>query len=481
LVIGAAVAFGIRSYLHAGSTEIAVESIAVIPFENQNKDPGADWISDGLTESIINNLTQLPNLRVIARSSVFRYKGKADDPLTIGKELGVRAVLTGRLMQRGDAMLISVELVDIRDNKQLWGEQYERKLADMLSVQREIAREITNNLRPTLSGVDRSRMDKQYTANPEAYELYLKGRFYWNRRTAADFKQAIAYFEQAIAKDPNYALAYSGLADAYTLLTVYTNEVPRELMPKAKAAALKALEIDDKLAEAHASLAQIVIYYDYDLVTAEKEYHRALELNPNYAPAHLWLAEHLATMKRFDEATAEIKRALELDPMSVIINRIYGDIFVDMRRFDDAIAQYRKTLEMDPKFPTTEYFLGRAYEAKGMYDQAVVHFATSAELAGVSPEALADVNQVYAKSGWKAYLEKTLEFMLAQPRSRFPPFVIATQYARLGRKEETLSKLQQAYEERDFRLRHVSVMFEFDSVRSDPRFVELVQKIGLPQ
>jgi tetratricopeptide (TPR) repeat protein len=186
-------------------------------------------------------------------------------------------------------------------------------------------------------------------------------------------------------------------------------------------------------------------------------------------------------MKRFDEATAEIKRALELDPMSVIINRIYGDIFVDMRRFDDAIAQYRKTLEMDPKFPTTEYFLGRAYEAKGMYDQAVVHFATSAELAGVSPEALADVNQVYAKSGWKAYLEKTLEFMLAQPRSRFPPFVIATQYARLGRKEETLSKLQQAYEERDFRLRHVSVMFEFDSVRSDPRFVELVQKIGLPQ
>jgi TolB-like protein len=210
LVIGAAVAFGIRSYLHAGSTEIAVGSIAVIPFENQNKDPGADWISDGLTESIINNLTQLPNLRVIARSSVFRYKGKADDPLTIGKELGVRAVLTGRLMQRGDAMLISVELVDIRDNKQLWGEQYERKLADMLSVQREIAREITNNLRPTLSGVDRSRMDKQYTANPEAYELYLKGRFYWNRRTAADFKQAIAYFEQAIAKDPNYALAYSG-------------------------------------------------------------------------------------------------------------------------------------------------------------------------------------------------------------------------------------------------------------------------------
>ncbi len=481
LVVGAVVAFAIRSYLHAGSTEVAVESIAVIPFVNQNHDADVDWISDGLTESIINNLTQLPNLKVIARSSVFRYKGRADDPLAIGKELGVRAVLTGRLMQRDDAMLISVELVDIRDNKQLWGEQYERKLADMLSVQREIAREITNNLRPTLSGVDRSRMDKQYTTNPEAYELYLKGRFYWNKRTSDDFKKAIQFFEEAIAKDPNYALAYSGLADAYALLTVYTNELPRELMPKAKAAALKALELDDKLAEAHASLGQIVIYYDYDLVTAEKEYRRALELNPNYAPAHLWLAEHLAVIKRFDEAMAEIKRALELDPMSVVMNRIYADIFMDMRRFDEALEQYRNTLALDPKFPITLYFLARAYEAKGMYDQAVAQYAIAGELTGLAPEILADMNQVYARSGWKAYLEKSLEHMLAQPRRRFPPFVIATQYARLGRKEETLSWLQQAYEERDFRVRHVSVMFEFDNLRSDPRFVELVQKLGLPQ
>ena len=482
LVIGAAVAFGIRSYLHAGATEVAVESIAVIPFENQNKDPGADWISDGLTESIINNLTQLPNLRVIARSSVFRYKGKADDPLTIGKELGVRAVLTGRLMQRGDSMVISAELVDIRDNKQLWGDQYERKLADMLSVQREIAREITNNLRPTLSGVDRSRMDKQYTANAEAYELYLKGRFYWNKRTLGDFEKAIEFFEQAIKKDPNYALAYSGLADAYTLMTAYSAVSPSEVMPKAKAAALKALELDDKLAEAHASYGQTAVYYDYELSTAEKQYRRAIELNPNYATAHQWLAEHLTTVKRFDEAIVEIKRALELDPVSLIMNRTYGDILICARRVDEAIEQYKKTLELDPNFPTTYFFLGRAYEAKGMYDEAVAQYATAARFSGLRPEILAEANQVNAKSGWKGYLEKSLEQILKQPSGqRVPPFVVATYYARLGRTDECIAWLERGYEERDFRMTLIGVAWEFDTVRSDPRFVELVQKIGLPQ
>lgn len=242
----------------------------------------------------------------------------------------------------------------------------------MLSVQREIAREITSNLRPTLSGVDRSRMDKEYTASSEAYELYLKGRYYWNKRTPPDLQKAISFFEQAIEKDPNYALAYSGLADSFALLTAYSNTSPRELMRRAKQAALKALALDDKLAEAHASLGQIMAYYDYDFPTAEREYRRAIELNPNYGTAHQWLAEHLATMKRIDEALAEIRRALELDPVSVIINRIYGDILLDARRFDEAIAQYRKTIELEPNLPIVHYFLGRAYTGKGMHDQAVV-------------------------------------------------------------------------------------------------------------
>ena len=481
LVVGSAVAFGIRSYLHADSTEVAVESIAVIPFVN--KDPATDWVSDGLTESIINNLTQLPNLKVIARSSTFRYKGRESDPLSIGKELGVRAVLTGRLTQRDDMLLISTELIDIRDNKQLWGEQYERKLSDMLSVQREIALEITSNLRPTLSGIDKSRMEKQYTTNPEAYQLYLKGRFYWNQRTAADFRNAITFFEQAIAKDPKYALAYSGLADSYTLLVVYTSQPPRELMPLAKNAALKALELDDKLAEAHASYGQIVSYYDFDSVTAEKEFRRALELNPNYATAHQWFAEHLITLKRVDEAIAEIKRALELDPQSVIMNRMYADILHDARRYDEAIQQYKKTIEMDPKFPTAYFFLGRAYEAQGKYDQAVAQFEATARVSGgLTPEMLSHLNQVYSKSGWKPYLQATLELLLKLPESRrLPSFTIATYYARLGQKEEAIAWLQRGYEERDFRMRLISISFELDGVRSDPRFVALVQKIGLPQ
>jgi serine/threonine-protein kinase len=480
LVLLAATAFGIRSYLHARGTEVAVESIAVIPFVNQNRDPSDEWISDGLTESIINKLTQVPNLKVIARSSVYRYKGV--DPVMVGQKLGVRAVLTGRLMQRGDSMLISVELIDIRDNKQLWGEQYERRTADMLSVQREIAREITNNLRPTLSGVDQSRMNKQYTASSEAYELYLKGRFYWNKRTPSDLQKAISFFEQAVEKDPNYAMAYSGVADSYALLTAYTSEPPRQLMPKAKEAALKALALDDNLAEAHASLGQITAYYDYDFPTAEREYRRAIDLNPNYATAHQWLAEHLAAMKRNDEALVEIRRALELDPVSVIMNRIYADILVDGRKYDEAIPQYQKVIDLDPNFPTAHYFLGRAYEAKGMYDDAVKSYTRSAELGAVLKDVLVKTNDVYKKSGWKAYVQFNLDQLVVNsPQRRYPAFLIATFYARLGRDEETLQWLEKGYEERDGRMTVLSVAFEFDRLRSDPKFRELVRRIGLPE
>ena len=483
LLLVVAVAFGIRSYLHAGSTEVAVESIAVIPFVNMNKDANAEWISDGLTESIINNLTQLPNLRVIARSSVFRYKGRETDPLVVGKELGVRAVLTGRLMQRGETMLISAELVDVRDNKQLWGEQYERQLADMLSVQREIAREITNNLRPTLSGMEQKRAEKMYTANPEAYQLYLKGRFYWNKRTPPDLHKAIPFFEQAIEKDPNYAMAYSGLADSYALLTAYTDEPPRQLMPKAKDAALKALALDDKLAEAHASLGQIAAYYDYDFPTAERQYRRAIELNPNYATAHQWLAEYLASMKRLDESQAEIRRALELDPLSVIMNRIYADILMDARKYDEAIQQYHRALDLDPNFPTAHYFLGRAYEVKGMYDQAVEEYSKASLVGRVPPEVVQKMKDVYAKSGWKAYVQMNLDRLLSQTQGQStpPPFVIAGMYARLGRKEEAIAWLEKGYEERDGRMTVLGVAYEFDGLRADPRFKELMRRLGLPE
>src|SRR5213080_2028711 len=299
LVVIAGGIAGLAAYLHARNTEVAIESIAVLPFTNQNRDPDSEYLSDGLTESIINSLTQLPNLKVIARSSVFRYKGKETDPMAAGKELGVRSVLTGRILQRGDSLTISTELLDVRDNKQLWGEQYHEKTSDLLSIQREIAKEITGNLRLKLSGPEQSRLAKHYTENAEAYQLYLKGRFYWNKRTEEGVRKGIEYFQQAIEKDPTYALAYTGIADCYSLETLHIDVgslSPSEAAPKAKAAAMKALELDDTLAEAHTSLAFIKLNFDWDLAGAEREFKRAIELNPNYSNGHHWYSHYLMAM-----------------------------------------------------------------------------------------------------------------------------------------------------------------------------------------
>ena len=476
LVIG-----GILSYRHARNSEVAIDSIAVLPFENQSQDPNNEYLSDGLTESIINSLTQLPNLKVIARSSVFRYKGKASDPFSAGKELGVRAVLTGRLIQHGDDVIVSAELIDLRDNKQLWGDQFQRKTADLLTVQRDIARQITGNLRPRLSGEEQNRANRDYTRNGEAYQLYLKGRFYWNKRTPFDFDKAIGYFRQAIDKDPQYALAYSGLADSYALLAVYGGGPPSEWMPQAKAAAQKSLELDDNLAEGHTSLGQILSYYDFDLNGAEREYQRALQLNPNYATAHQWRAENLSTMGRFDEALAEARRALELDPFSLIINRVYADCLVDARRFDEAIVQYRKTIELDPNFPTAHFFLGRAYEAKGMYDQAVAEYTKTVAGAGFATEDLTQMKKAYESGGWRAYLQATLAMLLKREKQGYtPPFVVASAYARLGQKDEAFAYMEKAVAQRDFRASLIMVSFEFDSLRSDPRYADLIARMRLP-
>jgi len=475
-------AVAISRYLRVKENAVAIESIAVLPFVNQNNDQNIEWVSDGLTESIINSLTQLPNLKVIARSSVFRYKGNQTDPFKAGKELGVRAVLTGRLMQRGDDVIVSVELVDLRDNKQLWGEKYQRRMADLLSVQREIAREITNNLRPKLSGEEQTRAAKDYTQSSEAYQAYLKGRFYWNKRTPGDFYKAITFFQQAIEKDPNYALAYSGLADSYALISVYGGGSPTEWMPQAKVAAQKSLALDDNLAEGHASLGQIIAYYDFDLNGAEREFQRAIALNPNYAPAHQWRAENLAALERSDEALAEARRALDLDPLSLIMNRVYGDCLFGAGRLDEAIGQYSKTLEIDPNFGTAHYFLSRAYEAKGMYDQAVAESVKAAEVGGFQAEDLVKMKDAYTKGGWQAYLQTSLTQILERSKKDYvPPYLVARIYARLGQKDEAFAYLEKSLHEHDFRITHVKVSFEFDSLHSDPRWADLVKRIGLPR
>jgi serine/threonine-protein kinase len=480
LLIVTIAAVGVSFYLHARNTEVAIESIAVLPFANQNNDPDMDYSSDGLTEGIINSLTHLPNLKVIARSSVFRYKGKETDPLTAGKELGVRAVLTGRLAQRGDSLLVSAELVDVRDNKQLWGEQYSRRVSDLLTVQREIANEITNGLKLKLSGEQHTRVTKHYTDNPEAYQLYLRGRFYWNKRTGEALKKSIEYFNQAVEKDPGYALAYAGLADAYGLLPSYSAGSPEESFPKAKAAAKKAIELDDSLAEAHTSLANAIFIYDWKLPEAIKEFQRAIELNPNYATAHHWYSDGpLLVMGRFDDAIAEMKRAQELDPLSLIINAEIGVNYYFAGQYDRSIEQLRKTIEMEPNFYFAHYNLGIAYELKGDFREALLECETAKRL-GDDPSVLSLTGHVLAMSGNRDEALKTLDEMKELSKQRYlSAYLFARVYAALGDKDQAFQWLEKSYQDHAVDLCLFKIDPQMENLRTDPRFAELVRRIGL--
>jgi serine/threonine protein kinase/tetratricopeptide (TPR) repeat protein len=480
LLIVTIAAVGVSFYLHARNTEVAIESIAVLPFVNQNNDPDMDYSSDGLTEGIINSLTHVPNLKVIARSSVFRYKGKETDPLTAGKELGVRAVLTGRLAQRGNDLLISAELVDVRDNKQLWGEQYSRRVSDLLTVQREIANEITNGLKLKLSGEQQTRVTKHYTDNPEAYQLYLRGRFYWNKRTGEALKKSIEYFNQAVEKDPSYALAYAGLADAYGLLPSYSAGSPEESFPKAKAAAKKAIELDDSLAEAHTSLANAIFIYDWNLSEAIREFQRAIELNPNYPTAHHWYSDGpLLVMGRFDDAIAEMKRAQELDPLSLIINAEIGVNYYFAGEYDRSIEQLRKTLEMDPNFYFAHYNLGIAYELKGDFREALLECETARRL-GDDPSVLCLTGHVLALSGKRDEALKTLDEMKEISKQRYvSAYLFARVYAALGDKDQAFQWLEKSYQDHAVDLCLFKIDPQMANLRTDPRFADLVHRIGL--
>jgi TolB-like protein len=462
-------------YLRGRNGQGAIESVAVLPFENQNGDTESEYMSDGLTDSIINSLTQLPNLKVIARSSVFRYKGKPSDPLTVAKELGVRAVLTGRILQRGDNLTISTELIDASDNKQLWGEQYERKISDLLSVQREIAQEITSNLRLKLSNAEQGQIAKHYTENPEAYQLFLKGRFYWNKRTKDGLQKSIEYFNQAIERDPNFALAYAGLADSWSTLAWYRHVTGREGYSKGKAAAIKSLELDPKLAEAHAILALIKANYDWDWAGAENSFKLALELNPQYATAHHRYSLFLPMVGRVDEAVVEAKKAQELDPLSLIINENVGDMLHLARRYDDAEKQLLKTIEMDPSFFVAHRTLARVYESKGMHEKALEE-----DLTGAPPEELDRAKKIYARSGMKGIWRDNLEWLIGEAKKgNVRTFSIAGIYARLGEIDKAFEWLDRALEERAIQFTYLIADPRWDNIRSDPRYTALLQRVGL--
>jgi TolB-like protein/Tfp pilus assembly protein PilF len=465
----------------SGRARKAIDSLAVLPLANASADPDAEYLSDGITETLINNLSQLPKLRVIPRSMVFRYKGREVDPQTVGRELNVRAVLTGRVVQRGDTLNIQAELVDVVAESQLWGGQFQRKVSDIFAVQEEIAKEISEKLRLQLTGEEQKRLVKRHTVDAEAYQLYLKGRYHWSKRTEEGVKKGLEYFQLAIAKDPGYALAYAGLADSYNMLGVYVGP-PKEAFPRAKAAATKALQIDDTLTEAHTSLAVIKLHYEWVWLEAERAFKRALELNPTYAGAHDWYAEYLAAMGRTEEALGEVKRAQELDPLSLIINTDVGWHYYFQRRYDWAIEQLQKTLEMDPNFPPAHLFLGQVYVQLSRLEDANREFQKAISASGASPRYLAGLGYGYAQSGNTREAQNVLEDLRELSKRRYvSSFDIAAIYVGLGDKDQAFEWLQKAYEERSIFLIFLKVDPRLDPLRSDPRFQDLLRRMSFPR
>jgi eukaryotic-like serine/threonine-protein kinase len=468
---------GLFYYLHARSTEVAIDSIAVLPFTNQSHDENVNYLSDGLTESIINSLAPLPNLRVIPRSSVFSYRGDPD-PLKAGKALGVRAVLTGRLLQRGDDLVVSAELVDVRDNKQLWGEQYHRKISDLLAVQNEIATAISTSLRPTISGSDQNKLKKHNTDNPEAYQLYLKGNYFWQKFTPADHKKAEEYFNQAVAVDPNFALAYFGLSETYGASSTNGWIPPHEGYPKAIATARHALELDDSLAEAHMALGASIMFYELDWVTAEREYKRAIELNPNYEFSYELYSYLLLSMGRLDEGIKMAQRGVSVAPLSALLLDDVGSAYYLARRYDEAIRQYQKSIELDPNHFGGPLGLAWPYELKGMHEDAIKQLEKAIAIGGRTSATLALLGHAYAASGKQAEAQKILgELNEMSKQAYVSPYDMATLYVGLGDKDRALAQLNKAYEDRAGFIIYLNVEPIFDPLRSDPRFGELVGRM----
>jgi eukaryotic-like serine/threonine-protein kinase len=466
-----------------------IESIAVMPFVNEGGNAENEYLSDGMTESLISSLSQIPRLSVKARNSVFRYKGKDINPRRVADELSVQALLLGRIVQRGGQLVLNLELVDPRSENVIWSGQYTRKQSDLVSLQAEIARDVSNKLKTKLTGAEEKKIAKNYTENPEAYQLYLKGRYHWNKRTGADVRKSVEYFQQAIDKDPTYALAYAGLADAYILIPVYTLDSPHENFSRARAAATKALETDETLAEAHAALASIKSDYDWNFAEAEREFKRSIELNPNYATARHWYAEYLLSMNRKDEALAEIKRAQELDPLSLIINSVTGLVFREKGDYDKAVEQLKKTIEMDPNFSRAHLFLAETYEQMGLFEEAIAEYEKHSILIGMPPEQVAkelkEVKEAYKNGGAKGYWKKLAElyerFRVSRPNIPPPPLpVMAGIYVRLGENDRALALLEKEYEQRSSNLGRVQSSV-FDPIRPDPRFQDLMRRVGLPQ
>jgi eukaryotic-like serine/threonine-protein kinase len=487
LMSGLALILLVIALRRLASTE-HLDSLAILPFSYVSSDPqfmanpDREYLSDGFTESIINNLSQLDNLKVIARSSVFRYKGKDLDVQTVGRELNVRAVLVGQIRQEGDELRITVELMDVQENRSIWGNMYQRKAADLQTIQKEIARAVSEKLRLKLTGADQTQLAKTDTESGEAYEAYLKGRYHWNRRTDEGFKQATVFFQEAILKDPTYALAYTGLADCYTLRSDYGFLEPKEGYALAKGAVTLALKYDESLAEAHTSLASIKAVTDWDWQGAENEYRRAIELNPKYSTAHHWYAAQLLLQGRLDQALEEIKKAQQLDPLSLGINKDFAVILLYAGDYDKALEQCRKALEIEPHFGAMSTYIAQVYELQGKYPEAVAELEKAHAAAPEDSEITYALGQAYALMGKKAEALK-ISNELSEPANQkvFLPKEAAYLHSLLGEKEKAVAILQKAAENHYLPVAEVKMDPRFAELRKDTRIVELLQKIGLSQ
>ena len=451
-----------------------VRSIAVLPFKPLVVDQRDESLEMGMAETLIVRLSNVRELIVRPISAVRKFSGLEQEALAAGRELGVEAVLDGQIQRWGDRISVTARLTGVGDGQQLWSDQFNEKFTDIFTVQNLISEKVTSALVLKLTGEEQRLLTKRHTENAEAYKLYLRGRFYWNKRTPEDLRKSIEHFQQSIALDPNYALAHAGLADAYALLA-NAGAPARELMQRAREAALKALSLDNDLAEAHAALAQILIYYDYNFVGAEREHKRAIELNPNYAPAHQWYSELLTALSRHEEAFAEMRRALEIDPSSLIVNRQYGVSLLFARQYDEAIAQLKKTIEMDANFALAHSTLSLAYQLNGNYAESVEELAKYEQLSG-NQQSAALARESFARGGWQGFLRAMTGE--GQP-SNWTPYKVATFHAVLGEKDKAFAELNKSYQEHETILGLLKVDPRFDSLRADPRFAEVLRHIGL--
>ena len=474
-----AVLSSVLAWVYASKREVHdVDSIAVLPLTNVGGDPKMEFLADGITEDLINNLSQLPNFKVVSRASAFHYKGKEISPRQIAQDLSVHALVTGRVVQQDSELLISVELADAEHDRQIWGRQYQEKMSNVLTLQSKITQQIADHLTLQMTGAQKTRMVRLPTTSPEAYELYLKGRYYWTKRGDSNLRKALDYFNQAIEKDSNYALAYSGLASSYDLLGEYSLLAPGEAFTKARSAASKALELDDSLGEAHAAMGNILMDQTWDFPSAQREYGRAIELNPSFASAHQWYAELLSKVGRHDEAIAEARKGKELDPLALQVSAILGQIYLYAGQLEAAEKQTKYVIELDSNFAFAHYVLGQIYAAQGRFAEAIGELQKVAALEPVSNRYRGYLGYVYARAGNTAEARKILAGLLEESKQKYIPWAhVAVIYAGLRETDRALTALEQAYQLRDPDMVGLKVDPAFDSLHSDPRFQELIRRV----